>query len=257
MMHNVGFTLELVRRDFIERYAGSVLGCIWAVIWPFVDLFIYIIIFSKIMGGRLPGSSSMVAYATYLSVGLVPWKCFAISIGRSTSIFVDRKDIISKVNVSLLSLLIYINLAEIVTCIISFGFIAVFFWFVDYQLTWKILIFPLIFYLQQSFAFGLGLIFAITNVFIRDMKEVVGVVIQFWFWFTPIVYVIEIIPEIVKKLMIWNPGFLLIDSYHRIFVYDQYPRIHHILILAVLVHILIFVGLWVFRRLEKDIRDFI
>ncbi|MFP4573187.1 MAG: hypothetical protein ACLFNW_09470, partial [Desulfobacterales bacterium] len=55
---SANFILELTRRDYIERYAGSMLGWAWALIWPLVPLFIYIVIFGKFMGGSLPGESS-------------------------------------------------------------------------------------------------------------------------------------------------------------------------------------------------------
>ncbi|MCJ7602522.1 MAG: ABC transporter permease [Desulfobulbaceae bacterium] len=251
------FIFELTKRDFIERFAGSVLGGLWAFIWPLVNLFIYIIVFGKIMSGRLPGTSDIYAYGIYLAVGLIPWTSFTNSIIRTTSVFIEKKHIISKVNVSLISLAIFINLSETVTYLISLSILAVFMFFKGYSLHYSLLLVPVIYYLQQVFAIGLGLLTASLTVFVRDVKEITGVIMQLWFWFTPIVYVIDILPEIVKKMLVFNPACVFIDAYHRIFVYQQMPSLKSLAVLALFIHLLLFFSLFVFRRLEKDIRDFL
>lgn len=254
---NLALIFELTKRDFTERFAGSVLGSFWAVIWPLVDLFIYMIIFGQLMGGRLPGDSGIYTYGVYLSVGLIPWKCFSGTVMRSTSVFLDRKNIISKLKVSLPSLLIYINLAEMITCFISCGLLTLFLVVTRYEVHAKILLVPFIFYLQQALALGLGLLAAVLTVFIRDIKEITGVALQFWFWFTPIVYVYDILPELAKNMLGYNPAYIIIEAYHRIMVFNAYPDAGPLLTLAVITHGLMVVAYLVFRYLEKDIRDFL
>ena len=58
-MVSISLIIELAKRDYTERFAGNVLGSVWALIWPLVNLFIYIIVFGKLMGGRIPGSSDI------------------------------------------------------------------------------------------------------------------------------------------------------------------------------------------------------
>lgn len=256
-MLRVSLIWELTRRDFLERYAGSVLGALWAVIWPLINLFIYIVIFGKMMGGRLSATSNVYAYSIYLAVGLIPWICFTQCISRASSVFIDKKHIITKVRISLLSLLIYINLAEMITFMISCTFLLFFLLLSGYRFTIHLLLVPFVFYLQQLLAFGLGLISAIFTVFIRDTKEVVGVILQLWFWFTPIVYVCDILPDFVKKLLIYNPGFIIIDAYHEMFVFHHYPEFSPLIVLTFLTHAIILGAYLTFRFLEKDIRDFL
>ena len=248
---------DLTKRDFSERFAGSALGSTWAFIWPLVNLFIYIVIFGKIMGGRLPGSSDIYSYSIYLSVGLIPWTSFANSITRSSSIFLDKKNIISKIDISLPSLLLFINLSEAITFAISSIFLFGFLLATGYEFSTKLLLFPFLFYLQQVLAFGLGLLSATFIVFLRDLKEVVGITLQLWFWFTPIVYVTDILPDLVKKVLIFNPAYTIIESYHRIFVYNDFPSVNSLIILIVITHIILFSSYAIFRFLEKDVRDFL
>jgi lipopolysaccharide transport system permease protein len=254
---NIPLVWELTKRDFSERFAGSVLGSVWAFIWPLVNLFIYIVIFGKFMGGRLPGSSDVYAYSIYLSVGLIPWTCFANSLTRSCSVFLDRKNVISKINISLPSLLLYINLSETITFIITSAFLFVFLMLSDYKFQGHFLLLPFIFYLQQLLAFSLGMLSATLTVFIRDLKEIVGIIVQLWFWFTPIVYVSSILPDSVKKILVFNPAFIIIECYHRIFVFNSYPVMRSLVILCLITHFFLFISYVIFRGLEKDVRDFL
>jgi lipopolysaccharide transport system permease protein len=256
-MFNSSLVWELTRRDFSERFAGSILGSLWALILPLVSLMIYIIIFGKLMGGRLPGSSNIYAYSIYVTVGLVPWTAFASSISRCSSVFLDKKHLLSKINLSFPSLLLYINLSEAITFSFSMAFFFIFLLLTGYDFTINIILVPYIFYLQQLLTFGIGLLAATLTVFIRDVKEIITVILQFWFWFTPIVYVRDILPDLVKKVMIYNPAYIIIESYHRIFVFNDEPSYTSLIILTLITHIIVLVSYSVFRSLERDVRDFL
>lgn len=248
---------DLTKRDFSERFAGSILGAVWAFIWPLVNLFIYIVIFGQFMGGRLPGSSDVYAYSIYLSVGLIPWTCFAASISRSATVFLDKKNIISKVDVSLPSLLVFINLSESITFIITNIFLFSFLAITGYEFSVRLLLFPFIFYLQQILAFGLGLLSATLTVFLRDLREVVGIILQLWFWFTPIVYVSSILPDWIKGVLVYSPAFIITEAYQRIFVFSNYPVVTSMVLLTAIAHFILFASYALFRSLEKDVRDFL
>jgi len=254
---NVSFILEITRRDFTERFAGSVLGSLWAVIWPLVNLFIYIVIFGKIMGARLPGTSEMNAYGIYLAAGLIPWTAFSGTINRSVSVFIDKKHIITKVNTSLPSLLVYICLSESITYLISMTVFILILFFQGHDFHRGMILLPFLYYLQQLFAMAVGLFAAVLNVFVRDVREITGVTLQLWFWFTPIVYVADILPGVVHKLIVYNPMYILVQSYQRIFVFNDYPPFHALVLLTVLTHAMLLFSFVLFRFLEKDIRDFL
>lgn len=252
-----GLILELTKRDFAERFAGSTLGGLWAFIWPLVNLMVYLIIFSRIMGARLPGQSDVYAYGVYLTSGLLPWMAFSGTFGRSVGVFIEKKQIISKLQVSLPSLLLYVSLAETVTFLISMGFFGIFLALTDWSVTRHLMLMPFIFIVQQVLAFGLGLLCASLVVFVRDLKEVVGVLLQLWFWFTPIVYVKDVVPAWLQRMMILNPAYILADAYQKIFVYRTAPDTFPLIVLSLAAHALVATAYWVFRVLEKDIRDFL
>ncbi len=257
-MFSISFIWELTKRDFSERFAGSILGSIWNFIWPLVQLFIYVIIFGKFMGGRLPGNSEVYAYGIYVASGLIPWSSFSNAVGRSSKVFLDKKGIISKVQVSLPSMPVFINLSETITFVITLSFLFIVLAVTgprpDFHL---LLMLPFVYYLQQLFALALGTLAAIFTVFLRDLGEVVGIVLQLWFWFTPIVYISDILPGFAQKALLFNPAFPFIESYHQIFVFHQYIPVKKLLVLCLLTHALLFLAYYCLRTLEKDVRDFL
>jgi lipopolysaccharide transport system permease protein len=257
MMLTPSLIWELTKRDFSEQFAGSNLGTTWAVICPVVNLIIYTIIFGQVMGTRLPGHSGIYAYGVYVTVGLVPWIAFQNSLSRSTSVFVDKKPVISKVKTSLPALLIYISLSESITFIITMSLFMLFLLLTGYSFRINLLLVPFIYFLQQLFAFGFGLLAATLNVFIRDLKQLVGIVLQLWFWFTPIVYVRDILPGTVKSLIRFNPAYVIVESYQRIFVFNEEPAYRALIIMTVVTHLIIFASYAAFRALERDVRDFL
>jgi lipopolysaccharide transport system permease protein len=256
-MFNGALIIELVKRDFTERFSGSILGSAWAVIFPIVNLAIYIVVFGKIMGGRLTGESYLYAYSVYLTVGLLPWTAFANTLARSTSVFIDTKHLISKMQISLPSLLVYIALSETLTFVLTLSFFLVFLLGTEFQFSMKIILLPVLFYLQQVFAVGLGLFAATMTVFIKDFKQAVSVLLQVWFWLTPIVYLKEILPVFLKKLLFYNPMYVIIDSYQTIFIPQHEINYFALAILAVVFHGVIIAAYMIFRALEKDVRDFL
>jgi lipopolysaccharide transport system permease protein len=249
--------IELTKRDFTERYSGSVLGVFWAFIWPLVNIIVYTVIFSQVMGARLQGSSSTYSYGIYLVAGILPWTAFVNTVSRSATIFVDKKGIISKIKVSLPSLPLYIVMSESITFLITLFIYIVFLVLTGTPLRKTIILLPAIYLVQQIFAFSLGFLISIFHVFIRDLKEITGIVLQIWFWFTPIVYVYDILPAVAKKLVHMNPAFLFIKSYQDIFVLNQVPDFVNLLKLSVIAHLLLLAGYVIFKKLERDIRDFL
>lgn len=254
---NFSLLIELTKRDFTERYSGSILGVFWTFLWPLVNIFIYIVIFSGVMGARLQGHSSPYGYGIYLIAGILPWTAFANTVIRSATVFVDKKNIISKIKISLPSLPLYVVMSESITFLITLFLFIVFLVATGTPLKKTLIVLPAVYLVQQIFAFSLGFLISIFHVFIRDLKEVASIVLQIWFWFTPIVYVNDILPDFAKKLVVYNPAFLFIKSYQDIFVLNQVPNFIHLLELTVLAHVLLLLGYGIFRRMEKDIRDFI
>ena len=168
---NLSLLIELTKRDFTERYSGSVLGVFWTFLWPLVYIFVYIVIFSQIMGARLQGSSSTYSYGIYLVAGILPWTAFANTVSRSATVLVDKKHIISKIRVNLTSLPLYVVMSESITFLITLTIYVLFLIVTNAPVHKTVFLLPAVYLVQQIFAFSLGFLISIFHVFVRDLKD--------------------------------------------------------------------------------------
>jgi lipopolysaccharide transport system permease protein len=215
------------------------------------------IIFGNLMGARLPGTSSVWGYGVYLIAGLIPWMAFANTVTRSSTVFLDKKNIITKIHLDLPTLPLFIVLSEtitfIVTLVIFIGVLLV----TGFSVSLYLLLIPVIYFIQQLFAYALGFFLGMIVVFLRDLKEVVTIGFQIWFWFTPIVYVFEILPPLAQQILFWNPALAFISAYHDIFILQKMPSFLFLSLVLFMSIVLIVMDYIIFKKLEKDIRDFL
>lgn len=251
---------NFTREDFVDRYSGSALGTAWAFIHPLAMILIYTLIFSKMMGARLADDASGYgySYSLYLVSGLLPWIAFSGTVIRSATVFADKKPIIAKVPVSLPHLPLYIVLSETLTYVIAMGLFGFFLVLTGAEFRANLLLLPFIFAVQQVLAFGLGLICGVLNVFLRDVRELVTVVMNFWFWLTPIVWVVQVAPESVQALQGQiNPAYFFIGSYQRLFLGGEPPALDNLILLVLIAHAVLLLAYLLAKSLEKDVRDFL
>lgn len=258
---NIPLLLHFVRQDLVDRHAASALGALWTLLLPLVNILIFTLVFSRIMGARLEGmgmeSLGRYGYSVYLVVGLLAWNCFAATLNRTTQVFHEKAALIGKVRMSLFSLPLYVLISETIVYLVSMVFFCLFLYLIDFQWSIHWLWWPLIFAIQQLVAYSLGLICAILSVFLRDIKEVVTVVTQLWFWLTPIVYVMTILPGKWMTLLSWNPAYHITKALRDSMIGGRAPDLQGLVVIGVLGLVLLAAGLYLGRKLEKDIRDFL
>jgi lipopolysaccharide transport system permease protein len=250
-----GFIFGLVARDFHARYLNSLLGSLWALFNPLSQILIYTLVFSQVMRAKLPGIDDVLGYSIYLCAGIIPWGYFAEALGRSQGIFIEQANLLKKVSFPRTTLPVYIFLSAG----INFGLI--FFIFIGFlALTgrmpgWPILaIIPLII-IQQGIALGLGVFFGTLNVFFRDVGQAMGIILQFWFWLTPIVYPLQAVPEKFYWLFSINPMYPVICSYQNIFLTNQWPLWQSVLPAVIWSILSLLIGYVVFMKLDKEMVD--
>jgi len=250
-----GFILGSVRREFQLRYRGTMLGVAWTVLHPLALILVYTIIFTQVMKARLPGSGGPYSYSIYLCSGIVTWGLFAEIINRCQSVFLDNANLIKKLNFPRLVLPTIV----VVTAVLNF--LIVFIVFLAFLLLSGNMpgislfaMFPLL-AVQVLFSVGLGVIIGVLNVFFRDAGQLTGILIQFWFWATPIVYPASILPEWIQPLMNLNPLYHLSSGYQLIFVANQWPQWNNVLLVMLFSIAIILYAFRLFRRHSGEIVD--
>lgn len=217
------FILGLVKRDFKSKYMNSLLGSLWAIIQPLAMIIVYTMIFSQVMQAKLPGMESIYAYSIYLCAGLLTWTYFVDTLNRTIGVFLDQSDLIKKVSFPRTALPLTILFSASIDFIIIYGLFFAYL-IISGIMPWEILwaVLPLL-ALQQLIAVCMGVFFGTLNVFFRDVNHFIGVVLQFWFWLTPIVYAKDIVPESFQIIFQINFMAPIIHGYQTIFVYNELP----------------------------------
>jgi len=257
MRINLNLLLELSKRDFLERYSGSIIGIWWSFIWPFINILIYTLIFSKVMSAKISEIPSTYSYGIYLASGIIPWMAFSNTISRSVNIFIEKKYIISKIPIQLPIFPLSVAISESITFLISFFILILFLIILSIKPTICFFVVPLSYIFQQILALSLGLIFATLNVFIRDIKEVVNIFLQIWFWFTPIVYIKDILPDNVKILIEINPVYAFIQVYQNSLILHKEINFKSLIFYSILSIFFAILAYFIYKKLSKDIKDFL
>jgi lipopolysaccharide transport system permease protein len=219
-----GFVLGMVAREFRARYVNSLLGGFWAILHPLALIAIYTVIFAGVMRARMPGLDDPLAYSVYLCAGLFPWFYFTEVVQRCQTVFLEHATLLKKVNFPRISLPVILLLSSTLNFVITFALFLLFLLVTGRFPGWPIIAFVPLLAVQQAFAFGLGILFGTVNVFYRDVAQFVAILLQFWFWLTPLVYAASIVPEKVQRWFALNPLYALMRSYQRIALEAAWPE---------------------------------
>lgn len=255
LWHYRRFIVGSVAREFRSRYANTMLGSVWLVLAPFAMILVYTLVFSQIMHARLAGSAEPFAYSIYLCAGLLPWQWFTELLSRNVGIFVDHGGLIKKSSFPRLALPVISFIASACNFALIFGLFMIFLLIMGRWPGWNILgLIPLLL-LQSAFAIGLGITLGVLNVFFRDIGQAVGIILQFWFWLTPIIYPLGTLPEWARNYLSWNPVMPLFDGYHRIFLGQGLPQWENLTGLTLLTLVLLLIAAWIYRAAQSQLVD--
>ena len=254
------FILGSTKREFQTKYKNSLLGFAWPIINPLALILVYTLVFSKVMGARLPGAavdggSSIYAYSIYLCIGVIVWTLFAELTSRAQVVFLENANLLKKLNFPRLCLPVIVILNAGLNFAIIFALFTLFLLFTNnFPGYCFIAVFPLLIILV-AFSIGLGMTLGVLNVFFRDIGYFYSVALQFWFWLTPIVYSVNVLPEKIRFLVSFNPLSNLLMAFQGIFIHHQWPdwsSLWFICLLAVLLNIN---GFRLFRKRSGEMVD--
>jgi lipopolysaccharide transport system permease protein len=251
-----GFVAGSVQREFQSKYRNSLLGAAWMIINPLAMIVVYTLIFSQVMRTKLPGVDSTLAYSIYLCAGTLTWGLFAEIIGRGQNVFIEYANLIKKLSFP------RICLPVIVVVNAGLNFSIIFFIFVCFLIIsgnfpgWPFLGVLPVLAIQVVFSIGLATILGVLNVFFRDVGQFVGILLQFWFWLTPIVYPAILLPEEIRgSLLTWNPMAPVISAYQTILVNGQWPQWQSLVFVSALGVVLCIFGMLLFRTHSGEMVD--
>ena len=244
----------LAWRDILVRYKQTVIGILWSVIRPVVTMIVFTIIFSNI--AKLP--SGGVPYPILVYAALLPWQFFSMAFSEASTSLVGSSGMISKVYFPRL----IIPSSKIIVCLIDF-FISLFILallMIYYQFIPSINIIFLPFFLLMAIvtSLGSGLLIAALNVKYRDFQYIIPFIIQFGLYISPVGFSSAIVPEKFRFLYSINPMVGVIDGFRwSILGSESNFYLPGFILSIILICLIIFLGIWYFRKTEKTFADVI
>ncbi|MBW1781815.1 MAG: ABC transporter permease [Deltaproteobacteria bacterium] len=205
-----------ISNEIRGRFAGSIGGFAWSLLTPLANLLIYIFVFSFVLKIRLkPIETGTDSFAVFFLAGLLPWAAFSEALSNATEIFLGRASLITKVAFPLEVL----PLAGVIVPFVLNGL--GFFMYLGYlvfkgyaHFGWLWL--PVVIVVHMVFTLGLITLIASLSVFLRDIKQFIGTALSLWFFLTPIIYPLSMVPEAFRWIITLNPMYPFIELYHNV-----------------------------------------
>lgn len=255
-----GLVRTLVARELKARYRGSILGFFWSFANPLLLLLVYSFVFSVILPGF---RADLEPYALFLFCGLLPWTWFSSSLLETSNVLIANGNLIRKVMFPAEILPIVSVLANMFHFFFALpvlgGFLAFYAAIGELpgplraaELAWI----PVVIAVQLLLTLGLGLVLSALTVHFRDIRDLLGNLLTLWFFSTPIIYPMSMIPPGGKVFMDLNPFAHLAISYQEILFYDgPFGHWKWLLALAALSVALMALGYALFDRLRDSFAE--
>jgi len=257
IISNLRLSLEFTSRDLKERYVGTNFGQLWLIISPLISIFIYTIIFSDFMKMRMNLIGSKYAYSIYLIPGLLTWTFFNNVMMRLTNSIFEKAGIIKKINVPMYVYYVSILLTEFIFYIISIILGLIFLLIIGHKITVDFLYLIPLMIMVGVFAMSLGVVFSLLNPFFKDLKEVIPIVLQLWFWMTPIIYVKTMVANKYPFLIEFNPVFYFVEPLQNIFLYGKILNYKEVFISVSIAFSMLLIAGFLYKKLIDEIKDII
>lgn len=238
-----------VKKDIGGKYKHSFLGVLWSFVNPLLQIIVYAIIFPLIM------RSNIEYYVVFMVCGLIPWNYFSTVINRASFTMIENGNILKKVYFPREILPLSVVTSETITFLISSIIIVCFVLGYGLGITINIVFYPILLFVQFVLLLGISLFVSSITVYFRDLQHFIGVLLQLFFYATPIVYAVESIPENFQWILKYNPMTYIIEGYRDIFYYQTMPEIGTLLIVLVIGILLCVTGYIVFNKLQKKFAE--
>ena len=247
--------LQLVRRDFEQRFVGSAAGWLWGVIHPLVLLLSWTYVFQVCLQVPLPEGSPTKHYTIFLFCGMLPWLLFQDTVLRSAGALVDHANLITKTAFPAEVVAVSIFLSSLIHHLIALALAVAAVAIVDQKFSPMMLFLPVYMFLIGLLAVGIGWIASSLNVYLRDTAQVLSVILTLWYWITPIMISEQQVPRRLRFLVSANPLSYAVRAYRDRLLSTQWPNVHDLLVFAAYAITVFVAGGLFFRHLKRGFAD--
>jgi len=236
---------NLVSRDLKVKYNGSILGFFWSLLNPLVMLFVYTLAFRYIIKVRVEN------FPLFFLCAFLPWSFLNISLSMSVSSIKDNASLVKKVYFPREILPFSIVFSNLIQFLLTFIILIPALLIFGTKMGFPLFVVPFIILFQTAFLIGLSYIVAALNVFFSDVKHLLEIFLQVWFWLTPIIYPITYVPEQYQFWYRLNPFVRFVESYRDCLLYNKMPSVYSLLVLFIIGVAVFLIGQLVFNFYNK------
>jgi lipopolysaccharide transport system permease protein len=246
--------IQLVKRDFQQRYIGSAAGWLWGLIHPLVLLASYVFIFSICLQQKLPPGAVTTNYPMFLFAGMLPWLLFSETVQRSSGCLIEQSNLITKTvfpsEIVPVSIFLSCLIGHLLAIVLVVTGAAIFL----HHISPILVMLPVFMLLVGLFAVGIGWVAAAFQVYIRDTAQGLAVLLTLWFWATPILLPEDKFPSWALLLLKANPLAYIVRAYREILLGHAIALKDLGLTAAFAVAAFVFGGL-IFRYMKRGFAD--
>lgn len=206
---------SLIVSELRTRYKGSFLGFLWTFVNPLLMLLVYSTVFSTVLRFNIPH------YVVFLFIGLLSWNLFSTSLQSSASVIIRQSSLVKKIYFPRAILPISVVGGSVINYVLSMVILIPFLLISGFPATLLWFNIPLVLLAEVLFTSGLAMLFAVANVFFRDLEHMLGIILMAWFYITPVFYSMNMIPREYRAIYYWNPMSEITLYFQGIFYYHD------------------------------------
>jgi lipopolysaccharide transport system permease protein len=246
---------NLTLRDLKVRYKNSVLGVAWSLLNPILMMLVFTLVYTVMLG-----QSNQRDYAAFILCGLLPWNFFSGSIMGGVGSIVNNGYLIKKVYFPRAVLPTSIMLSNLVNFLVALPVYFVLAWLLGVRFTPYVLFLPIVLLVEMIFIMGVSLLLSAVNVFYRDVQQIMEVLILAWFFLTPVIWDVNLLPTsrmimgvevpVQRLTYILNPMASIVATYRDILYYGRPIGWDFFLRTALTVTVVLLIGFVVFNHLK-------
>lgn len=241
-IHRRDLIWVLVQRDLKQLYKNSFLGMLWSVIHPLMQLAIYVFIFQWVLALEVS------RYSSFAFTGVLVYTWFSTALAESTGVIRGNTDLIALPGFPVAMLPVVCVTTKWLNFLIALPLLMLVLWSDGVVFSSSLLMLPVLFAVQFGFILALAYVTSAVNVYVRDLQHIIGVLLQLYFFMTPIFYELSAVPEAYRWVYTVNPMVHLVEAYRAILMDGSMPDLVGLSVLAGLSSVLLTLGLRVFHR---------
>ena len=256
------FLFAMTEKEIKARYKHAVLGFLWVFLNPIIQMLVMGFVFQFFIPVNVDN------YFLYLFSGLLPWNFFTYSVAKNTPMIINERSLIQKANFPREAIILSVVFSNLFHFLISLLILVVllvsdklfiehyqFFDLVKYILRMSVVI-PFIAWLTLLVS-GLSLFFSALNVKYRDVNFIVQAILPVWFYGTPVIYSIDLLPKVLRPLFYLNPMTAVIDGFHYSLLNTPIYSMDLLLLSLAVSLMVFFIGWKVFEKESKFFDDWV